>query len=156
MKTLEAVDTDFINSVTSFTDIVLGDMNASFDTPENSYGKCLQVTRAMANSYAKNDRIKVAYSEHSFADETVLERNMCINHYAVIIDNETVIDYTLRQFEASVDYPAIMPYNEWTALLTEKWEDSNAFHSIGNRICTDCLIGVDTLCDCDGHYPNVY
>lgn len=154
METLELIDTKFVNEIVEFANVVLDDMGASFETRATAKGKCLQVTRALTGAYKFESRIQIAYAERSNVTDEFMELDMCTNHYAVLVDGATVIDYTLRQFDETVAYPAVMPHAEWLEMLLSKWEDENAFHSIGDTICTDCLIGVDTLCDCDGHYPN--
>lgn len=147
---------DTVNEIVTFTNMVFDDMEAGYDTSEGAKGNCLFVTSGMHKMYGHMNNVSIAYSEHS--DHVALAartgKDYCSNHYALIIDGETVIDYTLRQFDENAAYPAILPYGEWKEVLLSKWDDEGAFHGIGNSICWECETGIDTLCDCDGHYVN--
>lgn len=151
METLTATDVfiaDFIE------DMVESFEGHAYDTFVEAHGRCLQVTHSVCDRWADHPRVKVAYAQSNHEEkpsEYWFEKNQFSNHYASLIDDSTVIDFTLRQFVPDAAYPAIMPYGEWVEALSAAWEDKEVKHAIGDDPCYMCDYGVSFFCLCTGN-----
>lgn len=125
-----------------------------YSTPENAAGKCLTSTAdvlEVLRGYKADEHVKVVYAEHPdlLAVEIDDDDETYYNHYALILPNkeQTVVDFTMRQFYPKSNFPYIAPLDVWNADLAQVWGTFPAT-SIGNDICYLCEVGIDTACEC--------
>lgn len=141
---------DFTNKVIADMELFFAGEDKSYDTPETSYAKCAEATLFTMQRWDYSPRTHVAYAEvQDLSENQILNMSYCSNHYAVVIDETTVIDFTFRQFAPDASYPAVMPYDEWVAALGACWNDPLPFDAIGDYICGECLMGVNDNCECE-------
>jgi hypothetical protein len=53
------------------------------------------------------------------------------DHYAVVVGEDTILDFTLRQFDETVDFPFIGTYEEWFTVLAKAWDTDTIRYTAG-------------------------
>lgn len=128
--------------------------DVDYSIPAAAAGKCLAATSDILGllcEYDAGERIQVVYAEHPdlLALDVEGDDEVFYNHYALILPDEdrTVVDFTMRQFYPKSTFPYIAPLDVWTMDLAQVW-DAYPVTSVGDDICYDCTVGIDTYCEC--------
>ena len=124
-------------------------MKNDYQTPEQATGNCANASYRVALRWDYQSAFEMVYTVY-LGDEDAYEYDypgLCIDHYAVLINDETVIDYTLHQFFPQFTSPAVLPKDEWCALFDELWEENNDFEQ-DKSICI-CRMGLGSNYVCN-------
>ncbi len=123
--------------------------NRSYEKAEIASGKCLDVSNEIIEIYIEGsdagtipdglldsgylDLISAHHPdfvgmEDEYIPHEILDAIGFINHFAVIVDNRTIIDYTLRQFDESAPYPFVGSSQEWSIAIAKRWNVQPLFN----------------------------
>lgn len=117
----------------------------NYDIPDVAAGKCYDASEEIIRISPKGvrdselqlaimKRMGIACAEHpSYIDyegdiaREITDRIRFTNHFAVVIDRNIVVDYTLRQFDGNAPYPFVGSFDEWGEIIAKRWEVTPTF-----------------------------
>lgn len=107
----------------------VGEEYNEYGCPNEASGMCMTTSRQIHEMFDWDSRMKLVEVKHfNNPDGRFYELNQYANHYAVYIPEEKlVIDYTLRQFDPTTDFPFIGSKKKWRRVLEKAW-DTKAIH----------------------------
>lgn len=132
---------------------VIHDMNSiigkKYNTPKKSKAQCARATQNIMERWSYKAEINVAwlYYQGDLNTYDIDFPGLCCDHFAVIVDSNIVIDYTLNQFFPQYPSPAVLDYEEWTGLFSDLWK-TEPFFDMDECIC-HCGFGVSNGFDCE-------
>jgi hypothetical protein len=95
-------------------------------TGNGSFNKCKQISKFLVSKFSSNINATIIRLEEAkfnlFNGHQEWQKMgpFFAVHYAVLIDNETIIDLTFRQFDKTSDFPYILNTTDYL----KKWENS--------------------------------
>lgn len=132
---------------------ILHDMNNiigdDYNTPERAKAQCARAVQRVMRRWNYKQEVKVAwlYYQGDLDNYDINFPDLCCDHFAVIVDSEIIIDYTLNQFFPQYPSPAVLDYEEWVDLFLNLWGEE-PFFDMDKSIC-HCGFGVSDGVWCD-------
>lgn len=120
---------------------------AEYEDPTVASGCCYAVVKDIGDSVSW-DGVEMVYTRHYNGLSPV--HGQSSDHYALHIPElDTVIDYTMRQFDPASAFPYIGTLAEWSAKLAHVWgyHDLVLFTGVN---CDGCDF-IEGLCRCCEH-----
>ncbi len=119
----------------------------NYHIPDRAAGACFDASEAILNMCMREiaegteldddeviERLDIACAEHpdyidydGVIDEDIVTAIGFTNHFAFIIDENTIVDYTLRQFDPQVPYPFVGNHEEWGNAIAKRWNKTPVF-----------------------------
>ena len=99
-----------------------------FSDPVDAKGQCFN-----ASSHIMDEEcFPMVIADHSNNPlERFRELGQHSDHYANVVGEDTIIDFTLRQFDETVDFPFIGTYEEWFTVLAKAWDTGTIRYTTG-------------------------
>lgn len=143
---------------------ICGDDYDRYASPAVAKGKCWSISEDICEKLAWTDIMYIHCAHDNDPDTRFITLGQHSDHYAVYHeDTNTVIDYTLRQFDPNTPFPFVGSPAQWLDVLERSWEAPNLRAAIGYdcefcghvdcQCCSECTMRDHTICNCAGHTP---
>lgn len=121
------------------------------DSPDTARGMCYSVSEYLFGEFDL-PLIRVFHTNNpDYRYETFDQHS---DHYASVLPDGRMLDYTLRQFDRNTPYPFIGTREEWEGILSRAW-DSPAIEDTPcvrcgffDDVCICCLQCYNDFCTC--------
>ena len=118
------------------------DWSRKLHDPEVASGQCYLSVEKILNYYQIHDEPVVAFARHyNDPQGRYYEHGQYSNHYAIWHPEEKlVVDFTLRQFAPTSQWPWVGTYSAWLRILARAWGVQSAKHLTRSRgqLCSEC------------------
>lgn len=107
-------------------DRVLADSMAAIVDGNIDFGSLANSEDAEGMCWRVSEAIEYALGDENDVETIGMMDDSGTNHFATVLNGETVIDYTMRQFYPDEDFPLVCTIDEWKDLMSDVSENNGA------------------------------
>lgn len=121
------------------------------DSPDTARGMCADVSEFLRDEFGL-PLIRVIHDNDPDYRYKAFDQHS--DHYASVLPDGRMLDYTLRQFDRNTPYPFIGTRKEWEGILSRAWDSPAIEDTPCDRcgfyddVCFCCLHCDDDFCVC--------